>query len=132
MGWLFHTSHGKGALAESSQQSPLGEKFTMPQNPIMSITAIGSKNTPFPLDTPLTLGSFSVCVTSGTMAAGLAGASPILAFLWKPAVVTTSQCIVRRIKFAVNALGTAFAAGELIFDFLVARAFTVQDTGGGA
>jgi hypothetical protein len=81
---------------------------------------------------PGALGSYSVCVKSGIMAAGLAAASPILAFLWKPATVPTSFALIRRIKFGMYNLGTGFAAGDILFDFLIARAFTVQDTGGAA
>jgi hypothetical protein len=77
-------------------------------------------------------GSYSASVVSGTMAAGLGGAAPILAFLWKPAVVLTSLALIRRIKFTANVLGTGFTAGTVKFDFLIARAFTVQDTGGAA
>jgi hypothetical protein len=74
-----------------------------------------------------------VCVKSGIMAAGLAGASPILAFLWKPgrghhlALPDPPH----QVLSAWN-LGTGFAAGNFVFDFFMARAFTVQDTGGGA
>jgi hypothetical protein len=78
------------------------------------------------------LGSYSVCVQSGIMAAGLAGASPVVAFLWKPATVTTSLALVRKIRFNSWVLGTGFAAGVCTFNWFMARAFTVQDTGGGA
>lgn len=78
------------------------------------------------------LGSYSACVQSGIMAAGLAGNSPIVAFLWKPTVAPTSLCLIRRIKMSAWNLGTAFTAGNWLFNFFMARAFTVQDTGGGA
>jgi hypothetical protein len=78
------------------------------------------------------LGSYSATIKSGIMAAGLGAAAPVLAFLWKPATVTTSLALIRRIKFSAWNLGTGFTAGNFLFDFLVARAFTVQDTGGGA
>ena len=77
------------------------------------------------------LGSYSCTVKSGIMAAGLAGASPIVAFLWKPATVTTSLALIRRMRFSLYNLGTGFAAGDALFEWYVARAFTVQDTGGG-
>jgi hypothetical protein len=48
------------------------------------------------------------------------------------ATPTTSLALIRRIKFSAWNLGTGFTAGNFLFDFLVARAFTVQDTGGGA
>lgn len=78
------------------------------------------------------LGSYSTTVKSGIMAAGLAAAAPIVAFLWKPATVPTSLCLMRRMKFEMYDLGTGFAAGDVLFEWYVARAFTVQDTGGGA
>lgn len=78
------------------------------------------------------LGSYSTTVKSGIMAAGLAGNAPIVAFLWKPATVPTSLCLMRRMKFSMYNLGTGFAAGDVLFEWYVARAFTVQDTGGGA
>ena len=73
-------------------------------------------------------GSYAVSVKSGVMAAGLAAASPILAFQNIGPVLG----IVKRIRFTAQGLGTGFAAGATVFDFLVARTFTVQDTGGGA
>ena len=73
-------------------------------------------------------GSYSISVKSGIMAAGLAGAAPILAFQFPG----TGLALVRRIRFIAQGLGTGFAAGATVFDAFVARAFTVQDTGGGA
>jgi hypothetical protein len=78
------------------------------------------------------LGSYSASVVSGIMAAGIAGASPILAFRWAPATVPTSLALIRRVKLTAWNLGTGFAAGVFTFNMFVARAFTVQDTGGGA
>lgn len=87
--------------------------------------------TPRPMDVGA-LGSYSLTVKSGIMAAGLAGAAPIVAFLWKPTTPTTALCIMRKMKFSMYDLGTGFAAGDVLFEWYVARAFTVQDTGGGA
>lgn len=78
------------------------------------------------------LGSYSASVVSGIMAAGIAGASPILAFRWAPATVPTSLALIRRVKLTAWNLGTGFTAGVFTFNLFVARAFTVQDTGGGA
>lgn len=78
------------------------------------------------------LGSYSITVKSGVMAAGLGAAAPILAFLWKPTTPATALALIRRIKFGMFNLGTGFTAGDVLLDFFVARAFTVQDTGGGA
>ena len=78
------------------------------------------------------LGSYSATFKSGIMAAGLAAAAPVLAFLWKPATVPTSLALIRRVKWGWYNLGTGFAAGDVLFEMFVARAFTAQDTGGGA
>lgn len=78
------------------------------------------------------LGSYSVSAVSGIMAAGLAGASPIFNFRWAPATVPTSLAIIRRVRFRPWNLGTGFAAGIFTFNLFAARAFTVDDTGGGA
>lgn len=78
------------------------------------------------------LGSYGVTVKSGVEAAGLSANSPILAFRWAPATVPTSLALIRRIKFSAWNLGTGFTAGNFVFDFFMARSFSVQDTGGGA
>lgn len=78
------------------------------------------------------LGSYGISVKSGIEAAGLTANSPILAFMWKPATVTTSLALIKRVKFSAWNLGTGFAVGNFLFDMFVARAFTVQDTGGAA
>lgn len=78
------------------------------------------------------LGSYSVSAKSGIMAAGLAANSPILNFRWAPATVPTSLALIRRIRFRAWNLGTGFTAGNFLFDIFAARAFTVDDTGGGA
>lgn len=77
------------------------------------------------------LGSYSVSAVSGIMAAGLAGASPILNFRWAPATVPTSLALIRRLKLTAWNLGTGFTAGVFTFNMFLARAFTVDDTGGG-
>jgi len=92
---------------------------------------LAARTTLRPLDIGA-LGSYSTTVKSGIMAAGLGAAAPIVAFLWKPATVPTSLCAIRRMKFSLYDLGTGFAAGDALFEWYVARAFTVQDTGGGA
>lgn len=78
------------------------------------------------------LGSYSASIKSGVEAAGASAASPILTFRWAPSVVTTSLALIRRIRFQAYNLGTGFAAGNFLFDLFVARAFSVQDTGGAA
>ena len=86
---------------------------------------------PRPIDVGA-LGSYSIAVKTGIMAAGLAAAAPICAFLWKPTTPATALAIIRKIKLSMYDLGTGFAAGDVLFEAYVARAFTVQDTGGGA
>lgn len=75
------------------------------------------------------LGAYSVCVFTGTMAAGLAANAPIFSVRWTDA---TRLMIVRRIALYARNAGTAFTAGTGLFDLLFARAFTVSDSGGTA
>lgn len=77
------------------------------------------------------LGSYSVAAVSGVMAAGIAGASPILNLRWAPATVTSSLALIRRIKFTAWNLGTGFVAGVFTFNAFIARSFSADDTGGG-
>jgi hypothetical protein len=72
------------------------------------------------------LGSYQLEAISGTMAAGLAGASPIFACRWGDA---TRFMLLRRLAFDARAL-TAFTAGAFLFDFIVARGWTGNYTGG--
>lgn len=74
-----------------------------------------------------TLGSYQLSTISGTMAAGLAGASPIYSCRWGDA---TRTMLLRRLAIEARVLGTAFTAGATLFDFIVARSFTASDTGG--
>lgn len=85
----------------------------------------------YPNDVGL-LGAYSTTVKSAIMAAGLAGASPIVSFRWAPATNVTALCAIRKMKFSLYNLGTGFAAGDALFEWYVARAFTAVDTGGGA
>lgn len=75
-------------------------------------------------------GSYSAGGVSGIMAAGLAGASPI--FTFRGAAAAGPNCIIRRVLFSAIGLGTGFTAGSALFNMFAARAFTVNDTGGGA
>ena len=75
-------------------------------------------------------GSYSYGASSGIMAAGLAGNSPI--FTFRSAAAAGPLCLVRRVNLSAITLGTAFAAGSALFQILVCRTFTVNDTGGGA
>lgn len=79
-----------------------------------------------PLDY-LTGGAYHFTSKSGTMAAGLAAASPIYAFR-----VTSPGLLVAltRLKISAWSLGTGFAVGLATVELFVARAWTAPDTGG--
>lgn len=72
------------------------------------------------------LGSFSFGSVSGTMAAGLAAASPIFSLRYGAA----NLALIRRILFTMANAGTGFATGICSFTLFTARSFTVSDTGG--
>lgn len=74
-------------------------------------------------------GSYVVTASSGTMAAGLAGASPVFSFRWGD---STRACMVRRVAITARNLTTAFTAGVFLFELMQARSFTASDSGGGA
>lgn len=74
------------------------------------------------------LGSYEVSEASGTMAAGLASASPIFSFRYGAA----NLAVIRSVYMSAGNAGTAFAAGVGVFRMFVARSFTVNDTGGTA
>lgn len=73
------------------------------------------------------LGAYSIHNVSATMAAGLAAAAPIYSCRWGDA---TRAMVIRRIGLAAWTLGTAFSAGAITFDLILARSFTASDTGG--
>jgi hypothetical protein len=73
------------------------------------------------------IGSYQIAVPTGTMAAGLAGASPIFSARWGS---TTKWAQIRRIALSMISLGTGFTAGTGMFESVPARAFTASDTGG--
>lgn len=75
------------------------------------------------------LGSYEIGEVSGTMAAGLAANSPIYSFRWGSA---SGLAVIRSVYLSAGNAGTAFAAGIGTFKMLVARSFTVADTGGTA
>lgn len=82
---------------------------------------------PKPVDVG-SLGSYTLAGTSGIMAAGIGGPVPIWAFRYGGA----NLAVVKRVLFTMSGLGTAFAAGQALFNLFVARSFTVSDTGGGS
>lgn len=75
-------------------------------------------------------GSFSAGGSSGIMAAGLGAAAPI--FTFRSAAAAGPNCLIKRVQFSAIGLGTGFTAGSALFRLLGLRAFTVNDTGGGA
>jgi hypothetical protein len=90
-------------------------------------TSGGLRITPRPIDV---LGSYSFQAMTGTMAAGLAANSPIFSFRWGN--TASKLCLLRRIRVALNSLGTGFTAGVGRLEAFFARGFTGSDTGGGA
>src|SRR6266403_4234060 len=77
---------------------------------------------------PALLGSYCMGANSGTMAAGLAGGSPVFSFRYGAA----NLAIIRKITAEADDITTAFAAGAGKFDLIAARSFTASDTGGTA
>jgi len=73
------------------------------------------------------LGSYQIESVSGTMAAGLGAAAPIYSCRWGDA---TRFMLLRRLAFDARVLATAFTAGVFLFDFIVARSWTGNYTGG--
>lgn len=74
------------------------------------------------------LGSYSMALSSGTMAAGLGAASPIVSFRYGGA----NLVIVRKVIFSAGDTSTAFTAGVFTFNMFAARSFSASDTGGTA
>jgi hypothetical protein len=74
------------------------------------------------------LGSYSMGLDSGVMAAGLAGGSPVISFRYGG----SNLAIVRKVTISAGGTATAFTAGVATFDLFAARAFTASDTGGTA
>ena len=73
------------------------------------------------------LGTYSMGVQTGIMAAGLGAASEVFQFRW----TSSNVCAIQTIMFSAGTLGTAFAAGGVVVDAVIARSFTVAGTGGG-
>lgn len=92
-----------------------------------SVQQAWHKASPYPVDYG-SGGAFHMTSKSGSMAAGLAAASPIYAFRWSSAAMLA---VVKRIRIQAWVLGTAFSpAGLATFDLMRASAWTVADTGG--
>jgi len=72
------------------------------------------------------LGAYQLSASSGTMAAGIAGAAPVFSVRWGDA---TRTMILRRLGIMAQNAGTGFAAGTFLFELMVARSFTVSDSG---
>jgi hypothetical protein len=72
------------------------------------------------------LGAFSKSLNSGIMAAGLAANANIFSFRNS----SSNFILIRKIAFTMGGLATAFTAGQATFNMLVARSFTVADSGG--
>jgi hypothetical protein len=87
--------------------------------------------TPLPIVGP-NGGAYSKGMTSGIMAAGLAGGAIIYAFRYAPATAGPNLCLVRRVLLSATCGGTGFTAGIGHIDLFAARAFSANDTGGTA
>lgn len=74
-------------------------------------------------------GAYSLSVTSGVMAAGLAANAEIFQFRWTSA---TLVALLRSVRIEAGNAGTAFAAGVATFGMRQARTWTVDGTGGTA
>lgn len=74
-------------------------------------------------------GSYSLAVQTGTMTAGLAAAAPIFSFRWGD---SSRFALIQRVTVNLLSMGTAFAAGAALLDMIVARSFSVSDSGGTA
>lgn len=74
-------------------------------------------------------GAYSLSVTSGVMAAGLASNSEIFQFRWTS---STIQALLRSVRIEAGNAGTAFAAGVATFGMRIARSWSADGTGGTA
>lgn len=77
---------------------------------------------------PTLLGSYCMGANTGTMAAGLAGGSPIFSFRYGAA----NLAIIRRVSMEADDITTAFVAGAGKMDMFAARSFTASDSAGTA
>lgn len=75
------------------------------------------------------LGAYRKAMTSGTIAAALAGGSLVFGMRWAP-TPNTHLALVRRINIAAGDL-VGFTAGLIKFDLFAARSYTVLETVGG-
>lgn len=73
-------------------------------------------------------GIYNKALTSGVMAAGLAGNASVWQFRWTHA---TNLCIFRRLIISAGGI-TAFTAGVVAFNLFPARSFTASGSGGTA
>ena len=72
------------------------------------------------------LGSYRGAWQTGTVTAGAAPLSPWFSFRWG---TPAASCILRHVRVGLQAV-TAFTAGNALIDVVIARAFTVSDSGG--
>ncbi|SRR6266566_3597281 len=91
-----------------------------------SLQTVRHLATSYPVDYGIG-GCYRLTSKSGAMAAGLAANAPIYAFRWTS---VSLLALLRRVRLQAWSTGTGFAAGLATFDMLVARSWTVADTGG--
>jgi hypothetical protein len=74
-------------------------------------------------------GAYDLVATTGTMAAGIAAASPIFSFRWATEV-PNAKALIDRVTVSVTSLTTGFTPGVGYIDAVVARGFSSTDYGG--
>jgi hypothetical protein len=112
----------------------LGDLFTLRSRDVStnldgSVQRSMFYSTPYPLDyVPGGGGIFQRCDTSGVFLSGMGTLSPVYSFLWTP---TPSVAAITRLRISAWSGGTAFSAAAMgMFSIVIARNFTVPDSGG--
>ena len=78
---------------------------------------------------PGVLGLYIAGVTTGTIAATLAAASPLFSFRWGS---TTRLCVLDFISLGVSVNGVITTSVSMPLELVIARSFTASDSGGTA
>ena len=74
------------------------------------------------------LGSYSIGMSSGTIAAGASANAPIFSLRWGNS--SGKVAVIKSVKITAASLATGFTAGLSLFDLFVARSYSIVDTGG--
>jgi len=78
---------------------------------------------------PSVLGLYTIGVTSGSIAATLAAASPLFSFRWGN---TANLCVIDHLSVAVSVDGVITTSVSMPLELVIARSFTASDSGGTA